>query len=322
MVLSVIFGEEPEEAPPPPPPPPPTKAEQFKAAVKRRASNVKESYEYQKKKRATKKLFKGVGKGGSSSGVSSYSSSSADASDYRHDKFEVLPTREDGAQVEEQGYQPNDIDYWNSMPHYPNKYNHSDNRSNFSKKTATFKSTGRGATMTNADLHNDDPATINSHYYRPEASRHETLRNETARHETRQYGRSASLEPSDWEYLESKPGNLQNRTLRKSGGTATRPRENRRRHYETPDSDGALYDDRVSLETNKIHFAARTNDEQRRVLEQEERERRKNAARQRRKTLAENVIAGAAKCSQAIVGLFNRLKISTLYMCGVCGNSA
>jgi hypothetical protein len=145
--------------------------------------------------------------------------------------------------------------------------------------------------------------------------RQETLRQDKMRQKTRQ-----SRDPSDWEYLDTKPGNLQNRTLRKSGGTAARPRDNIR--YEIRDSDGAMYDDRISLETNQIHFAARTDDEQRRVLEQEERERRRNAARQRRKTLAEKVVSGAAKCSQGIAGLFNRLRISVLYMCGACSNTA
>ena len=325
MVLSIIFGEEPEEAPPPPPPPPPpTKGELFKAAVKRRASNIKETYEYQKKKRETKKLFKGVGKGsGSSSGVSSFSSASA--SDYEHDKFEVLPTKDQEPQVREQGYQPNDIDYWNggNMPHYPNNYP-PDNRSTFSKKTATFKdkTTSRGNTITHDNLHQGKPATINNQYRQLGESRQGTLRNESLirREEIRQVGQS-SRDPSDWEYLDSKPGNLQNRTLRKSGGMATRPKEDRGRYLEAPDSDGAMYDDRISLQTNKIHFAARTNTEQRRVLEQEERERARNTARQRRKTLAEDVIAGAAKCSQAVVGLFNRMKITVLYMCGFCSNT-
>ena len=310
MVLSVIFGEEPEEAPPPPPPPPPTRTEKFKAAVQKQVTNVKESYEYQKKKRETKKRFKGIGD-------SSVSSSSADASDYRHDKFEVLPTRDQAPQVESQGYQPHDIDYWNAMSHYTNKYNQTDNRTTYSKKTATFKSAGKGSTTQNIA-----PQTINN---RPETIRYETLRNETLRQdtlrqETRQYN-PPSRGPSDWEYLDSKPGNLQNRTLRKSGGTFART-DQRRRYYEEPDTDGALYDDRISLQTNKIHHAARTNDEQLRVLEQEERERRRNAARRRRTTLAEDVISGAAKCSRAIVGLFNRTKISVLYMCGVCHNSA
>ena len=59
MVLSVIFAS--EEEPPPPPPPPPTAGQKLKGAVSGKVAGLKESWEYRKKKRATKKAFKGIG---------------------------------------------------------------------------------------------------------------------------------------------------------------------------------------------------------------------------------------------------------------------
>lgn len=290
MVLSVIFGEEEQPAPPPPPPPPPTKGEKLKAAFRRRQT-------------ATKNYFSGIGK---SKGSRSGGDSSVDSSVDPYDEFEVLPTQDPSPQTQSQGYQPGDIDYWNTMSHHPNRTVYKDGtmKSTYSKKTATFRDHPVDKTNTvRAETLGDRGATVASQY-----QEHGTL------------GRQHSAE-TEWGYLDTTKGNLKNRTFGGKPGASSPARSPRPSHV-TPDSDEALYDDRASLQTNRIHFAARSTEEQRRLLEQEARERARHAARRRRKPLAESLVAGAARCSKAVLGVFSRARISVCYMCGFCDNSA
>ena len=308
MVLS-LFGE--EEPPPPPPPPPPTAGERLKAAVNGKVTKVKDNIEYKKKKRATKKAFKGIGE-----------ESSSRKGSYKPDPYNVLP-QDKGPQTLSQAYLPNDTDYWKTTEGYKTI----DNYNNLNKTPAAPPSQSSSSCNNNnpyADMTNTRPKAPNMNTLRSQnhtlRQQNQTLREQAATMDQTIPDRATTIQ---WDYLASRPGNHQNRTL---GRTNTKRDLTIRDIPAPPERTGRDpdYEDKISLQTNKIHCKARTREEQIREREKDfEREDRREQMRSGRgKTLAEDVIAAAARCSYAVVGFYNRIKITVCYTCGLCDPTA
>eukprot|EP00116_Pleurobrachia_bachei_P006538 sb/3466800/ len=316
MVFSVIFSE--EEEPPPPPPPPPTAGERLKGAVSGKFNGLKESWEYRKKKRATKKAFRGIGE--------------EKSGPYEHDEYDVLPTKDKGPQVHSQSYDPVDIDYWTnrgSVPHYPTTFTSSSSSSSSSGKKkrmgkgstwkgstwkgGTAKSSVQGGGVVRVD-NTRDPGT--GRYVNVNdggTMRGGTMRGGTMRGGTMVVG-NTMLKPEqprddNWQYLESERANYQNRTLAKRV----------KQRIEVDESE--RYDDQTALPAYKIHHAVRTKDEETLAREEEirrERRRRTRWGNEGGETAAEAIIKTASRASRGVVNFAHRCKISVCYACGIC----
>jgi len=340
-----IFEEEPE----PEPEPEPTTGEKLKAAAaaKKEAiagvfTGIKETYEYKKKQRKVKKAFKGIGEEDTKSDKPVVEPSGP----YQFDEFCIVPLSEP---VNKAGYEHHDIDYWKSF----NK----PGREGKVKREMTFRKQSTGTSNDNWDVEGKDrkkstllrsKSTKNDTLGR-QSSKYDTLGRQSSKSGTLgrkstlgrqatldrrtphyQYNRSKSVYDSpqniEWEHLSNSGRNVYKSTGHRKSFPAAKTKSSSssssgafRTIHTAADLHKYQYDERASLHTNQIHWKARPAKQQRQMTAEEAaRYLPPPEKRQQEERHARGFISAASACSQAVVGVCQRIKITRVYGWTLC----